>query len=736
MSKNSKRRMQPKQKATLSLVLFLIVSLLCGYIVAFGVGKEHKGRVQNIKLGLDLAGGVSITYEIVGDKPSDTELQDTIYKLQKRVEGYSTEAEVYQQGDDRINVEIPGVTNANEILEELGKPGALTFTTQDGETVLTGSNIKSAEAKTTEENGIKNYVVALSMDSKGAEKFAEATAANIGNPIIITYDDQVVSAPTVKTAIENGECVIDNMESYEAAEQLASTIRIGALPLELKELRSNVVGAQLGQDAISTSLKAGAIGFVLICIFMIVVYALPGFCAAIALVDYVLLTLLALNGFNVTLTLPGIAGILLSIGMAVDANVIIFTRIKEEIQSGMSVQNAITTGFDKAKSAILDGNITTLIAAIVLGLKGSGSVIGFAQTLGIGILLSMFTALYVSRLLVDSAYNLGAKDQKLYGKLREFKGWNYIKVSKYCIIASVVVIALGFVFMPINKANKNINNYLNYSLEFMGGTSVTLTLDDKKDITDEFDKEVCNLVRDIAKTTSVQSQKVMDSNQLVVKTVELTVDQREELQTTLEEKYDIKAFATENISSSVSSEMKSDAVVAVIIATICMLIYIAFRFKDIRFGASAVIALMHDVLVVLTVYSVFKLSVGNTFIACMLTIVGYSINATIVIFDRIRENLREMNVKKDGLDTIVNTSIRQTFTRSINTSLTTFVMVFVLYIMGVPSIKEFAFTLMAGVVFGAYSSVCITGPVWYIMKKSQQKKAQELAAASKKKKRK
>lgn len=734
MSKNSKRRMQPKQKAVLSLVLFLLVSILCGYITAFGVGKEHKGRVENIRLGLDLAGGVSITYEIVGDKPTETEIQDTIYKLQKRVEGYSTEAEVYQQGDDRIAVEIPGVSNANAILEELGKPGALTFTTESGETVLTGSNIKSAEAKTTEENGIKNYVVALTMDNKGAEKFAKATAENIQKPIIISYDNEVVSAPIVQTTIDNGECVIDGMESFEAAEQLASTIRIGALPLELKELRSNVVGAQLGQDAISTSLKAGAIGFVLICIFMIAVYALPGVCAVIALVVYVILTLLALNGFNVTLTLPGIAGILLSIGMAVDANVIIFTRIKEEIKSGMSVQNAISTGFEKAKSAILDGNITTLIAAIVLGLKGSGSVIGFAQTLGIGILLSMFTALYVTRVLVNAFYQLGAKDAKLYGKLREFKSWNYIKASKICIIVSVVVIALGFVFMPINKANKNINNYLNYSLEFMGGTSITLTMDDKNAITDEFDKEVCDLVGSIAKTTSVQSQKVMDSNQLVVKTVELTVPQREQLQNTLEKQYNIKSFATENISSSVSSEMKTDAAVAVVIATICMLIYIAFRFKDIRFGASAVVALIHDVLVVLTVYSVFKLSVGNTFIACMLTIVGYSINATIVIFDRIRENLKEMNVKKDGLDTIVNTSISQTFTRTINTSLTTFVMVFVLYIMGVPSIKEFAFTLMAGVVCGAYSSVCITGPIWFMMKQVQKRK--ELAAQSKSKKRK
>lgn len=721
MSKRTK--MQPKNRAILSLVCFLIVTILCGYIAGFGIGKKKQGRVENIRLGLDLAGGVSITYEVVGDNPTDTEMSDTIYKLQKRVESYSTEAAVYQEGADRIAVEIPGVTNATEILEELGKPGALVFMTEDGETVLTGSNIKSADAQIYDDNGVKNYIVALEMDEAGAEAFAAATAENIGNVIYISYDEEVVSAPVVQSAIENGECIIEGMADYEEAEQLASTIRIGALPLELKELRSNVVGAQLGKDAISTSLTAGAIGVALICVFMIFVYAVPGLCASIALIAYVVLTLLALNGFNVTLTLPGIAGILLSIGMAVDANVIIFTRIKEEIRDGMSVQNAIATGFNKAKSAIIDGNVTTLIAAIVLGVKGSGTVIGFAQTLGIGILLSMFTALVITRILVEAFFHLGAKEPKHYGKLREFKSWNYIKVSKYCGIVSILVIALGFVFMPMNKNNKDINNYLNFSLEFIGGTSVTLDFDEAVEITDEMEDAICDIVGDTAKTTSVQSQKVMDSNQLVVKTVELTVEQREKLQTTLEEQYDIESFQTENISSSVSSEMQSDAIVAVLIATICMLIYIALRFSDVRFGASAVIALLHDVLIVLTCYSVFKLSVGNTFIACMLTILGYSINATIVIFDRIRENLRDKKLQKQSLEDVVNLSISQTFTRSINTSITTFVPVLILYIMGVPSIKEFAFTLMAGVVCGAFSSVCLTGPIWFFMKKGQEKKA-------------
>lgn len=728
MASKKKKNRNPKQRAILTILAVILVAAVCIFTVFAGLGKDHKGSAKNIELGLDLAGGVSITYEINEDNPSETDVKDTIYKLQKRVENYSTEAEVYQEGDKRITVEIPGVTDANKILEELGKPGDLSFMTEDGTVVLTGSNIQSAEAGTTEENGMKNYVVSLTMDKTGAAAFATATAANIGKPIYIFYDGEVVSAPTVQSAITEGECVIENMESFESAEELASTIRIGALPLTLTEMRSNVVGAKLGQDAIRTSLIAGAIGLVAIFLFMTLLYRLPGFLAGIALFGYVVLDLLAINGFNATLTLPGIAGVILAIGMAVDANVIIFTRIKEEIAAGKTVINAIQSGYDKALSAILDGNITTLIAAVVLYIKGSGTVKGFAQTLGIGILLSMFTALLVTKKLMLSAYALGLQDEKFYGRAKPVKVVNYIKASKICIVISLALIILGFVFMPIN--HKKIGHILNYDLEFSGGTSVTMTLEDK--ITDSLDKEICDTVRTSVNAKTVQSQKVLNSNQLVVKTNELTLKQREKLETALKETYKISSYQTEQISGSVSKEMKQDAVVAVTIATIFMLLYIAFRFKDVKFGASAVIALLHDVLMVLMIYAVARLSVGNTFIACMLTILGYSINATIVIFDRIRENLKNNQLVKQGMDVVVNTSISQTLTRSINTSLTSFITIFILYLIGVASIKEFTLTLMCGIVFGAYSSVCITGPVWYFMKKHGERKKAESKKKTKK----
>ena len=743
MASKRKKNSNPKRNAVLTILLTIVIAAVCLYTVLVGLGPHHLGSAKNIELGLDLAGGVSVTYEVNEENPSQTDMDDTRYKLQLRVQNYSTESEVYQEGSNRLTVEIPGATNANEILEELGKPGDLSFQTEDGTEVLTGANIKSAEAGTYDENGINNYVVSLTMDEAGKEAFADATAANIGKPIYIYYDGQVVSAPTVQSAITEGECVIENMESYEEAEELASTIRIGALPLTLTEVQSNVVGARLGQDAIDTSLFAGAIGIVVIFLFMTILYRIPGLLSGFALLGYVILNLLAINGFNATLTLPGIAGVILAIGMAVDANVIIFTRIKEEINAGKTVINAIEAGYNKALSAILDGNITTLIAAAVLWIKGSGTVKGFAQTLAIGIILSMFTALFVTKKLMMSAYNLGLKDEKFYGRAKVFKVFNYIKFSKFCMIGSLIVIVLGFVFLPINQ--KSIGHILNYDLDFSGGTAVTLTLDDA--ITDELDQQICDTVRDVVGGGTVQSQKVQGANELVVKTGELSLDKREELETTLKDSYAITDYQVQQITGSISSEMRQDAVVAVAISAVCMLIYVAFRFRDVKFGVSAVLALLHDVLCVFTVYSVAKLSVGSTFIACMLTILGYSINATIVIFDRIRENLRDNTLRKQGIDVVVNTSISQTLTRSINTSLTTFITITILYIVGVAAIKEFSLTLMCGVVFGAYSSVCITGPLWYRMKmlsdkrKAKAKKAEEKAetpvkTSSKKKKRK
>ena len=711
-----------KGKGLIGLIIALALVGLFGY---FGYT-----TMDDIKLGLDLAGGVSITYQAKEENPTAEDMSDTIYKLQQRVQNYSTEAEVYQEGSNRINVDIPGVSDANAILEELGKPGSLIFVDEAGQTILNGNQVATAKPVITDENGIKKYMVDLTFTDDGKTVFADATTKNVGKRIAIIYDGKIYSNPVVNEPITQGQCQISGMTSYEEAETLASTIRIGSLSLELEELRSNVVGAKLGQEAISTSLKAGAIGFGIVAVFMIIVYLVPGLAAVIALSLYVGLILILLSAFSVTLTLPGVAGIILSIGMAVDANVIIFTRIKEEIGLGKTVQSAIKSGFNKALSAIIDGNVTTLIAAGVLFWRGSGTVKGFASTLAIGIVLSMITALFITKFILNALFNLGFQDPKFYGTKTDKKTIDFLGKRKIWFAVSLLVIVIGLGGLVVNKTQTG--DVLNYSMEFKGGTSTNVTFNEDMSLED-ISSKVVPVVENVTGDAQVQTQKVAGTNEVIIKTKTLSVEERQNLDQAMVDNFGVEAekITAESISGAISKEMKQDAFIAVIIATICMLLYIWFRFKDIKFAGSAVLALLHDVLVVLTFYSLLKWSVGSTFIACMLTIVGYSINATIVIFDRIRENLK-VNSKME-LSEIVNLSITQTFTRSINTSLTTFVMVFVLFILGVSSIREFALPLMVGIVCGTYSSVCITGSLWYVMtiyknKHMEEKKAAEKAA--------
>ncbi len=718
MSTKSNKNTTGKGAAKLLAVLLVIGFLI--YVATAGLGKNRSGSVNDIKLGLDLAGGVSITYQAVGEEPTSTDMADTVYKLQLRAQNYSNEAEVYQEGSNRINVDIPGVSDANEILQELGKPGSLTFQDQSGNVLLTGMDVQSAEAGIMGESNNREYVVSLTFTEEGAAKFAEATTERVGQIIYIIYDNEVVSNPVVRTAITGGQCSIEGMASYEEADILASTIRIGALPVELEEIRSNVVGAKLGQEAISTSLMAGAIGLGLVMLFMIITYGVPGVAASLALALYTSLIIFLLSVYKITLTLPGIAGIILSIGMAVDANVIIFARIREEMAAGKSVRSSMKDGFKKALSAIVDGNITTLLAAFVLWWRGSGTVRGFAQTLALGVVLSMFTALVITRLILGALYEVGLTDSRLYGynpakPKKEQKTIDFLGKKHICFILSLAVIAVGLVFMGINSGNGK--GILNYSLEFKGGTSTSVTFNEDMTL-EQIQSEVVPVVAQVTGDQDIQTQKVSGGNEVLIKTRTLSVEERQQLDQLLADNFgvDQELITAESISATVSSEMKQDAVIAVIIATIAMLLYIWLRFKDIRFASGAVLALLHDVLVVLTCYAALRWTVGNTFIACMLTIVGYSINATIVIFDRIRENMKTPKLYGD-LKELVNGSITQTLTRTIYTSFTTFITIFVLWLVGVTAIKEFALPLIVGIVCGGYSSVCITGALWYLMKK-------------------
>lgn len=739
--------MMKKKQSIAVLIVAVVLTVLLGWTAIVGWGPTGTGAMRNINLGLDLSGGVSITYQAVEENPSAEDMSDTRYKLEQRAYQYSTEAQVYQQGDNRITIDIPGATDANEILTELGKPGSLYFIAEtdadgnqnyvydstvgnyvlnnktledlqnDGSIVLTGQDLENAEAVHQQDSTTQatTAAVELRLTDEGAEKFAAATekAAEAGETIGIYYDEEFVSVPVVNDAITDGVASISGSMDWEEASNLAATLRIGGLSLELTELDSSVVGAQLGSEAVSSSVFAGALGLIVIVIFLICVYRVPGAAAGWALVLYVELILIALNAFDITLTLPGIAGIILSIGMAVDANVIIYARMKEELAAGKTVSTSIREGFQKAFSAIFDGNITTLIAAAILYILGSGSVRGFAITLALGIILSMFTAMVISRLLVSSLYGVGVRNTKWYGVQKERKVIHFVEHRKiYFAISAVLLLAVpvGMIYFHVTQGSM-----LNYSMEFMGGTSVTVPFNEEYTI-EELDSEVFPVVQKVTGDSDIQMTTVVDSTNVVIRTRSLSLEEREELYTSLEENFgvDSSKITFQNISATISSEMSENAIKAVIISIICMLIYIWFRFKDLRFASSAILALVHDIIIVFGVYVFTRISVGNTFIACMLTILGYSINATIVIFDRIRENMTIM--KKEPLEVLVNQSVTQTLTRSIYSNLTTFVTIFILFLVGVSSIRDFAAPLMVGIGIGTYTSVCLTGSMWYLFK--------------------
>ena len=717
-----------KRNSIICFILSLVLIAGLCFVTLFGVDKGGRGSAANIIQGLDLQGGVSITFEVVETEFSEEDFKDTVTKMEKRAYELSDEASVYTEGDNRITVEIPGQDDAQAVLDKLGKPGSLQFVTNlgdaDNEKVwLEGDDVADAQPATTKDDNTNavEYVVALEFNSEASQIFEQVTDEFKGQILYVIYDGQIVSAPWINYKISGGKATITGMDSYEEAEELASMIRIGSLKLELKEISSKVVGAKLGDDAINTSLMAGVIGIIFVFIFMLVIYRVPGLAAGLALVAYTALDLIAINAFDITLTLPGIAGVILSIGMAVDANVIIFARIKEELSDGADVKSAIKTGFNKATSAIVDGNVTTLIAAVVLMKMGTGPIQGFAKTLAFGIVISMLTAMLVTRGILYFLCGMGFNKASMYGVQKKRNIIDFVgkKVIFFAVSAVLIVGGLIFTFLNSKGVIGDREAAFNYSVEFQGGVSTSVEFDKNYPIA-EFNEKILPEIQNIIGDGDVLANAVDGTNEYVIRTKELDAEVQEEIKTMLVEKFGALEgkFNESTVSATVSEEMGRDSLIAAIIAVVCMLIYIFFRFRDIRFAASAIACLVHDILLVVVFYAVSWTTVGNTFIACILTILGYSINATIVVFDRIREKMKAANYEGD-LKEIVNSAITDTLTRSIYTSLTTFVMVAALYIMGVTSMKEFALPLIVGIVAGAYSSVCLAGSLWYTMSKKK-----------------
>jgi len=721
-----------KHKSGLTLFGIFLAMVVSIVILVMGIGEAGHLSVTNIRQGLDLRGGVTILYEADIDNPSSADMDAANSLLRTRLDsrGY-TEATVAQEGPGRIRVDIPGVEDAETAIAQIGATAMLVFTDEAGNPLLDGSHVSAASAGL---DGANQIAVFLEFNALGRQLFSDATRDNLHRQIFIWMDDELLSAPVVNVPITDGSAVISGGQmTMDSANLLATQIRQGSLPFGLNVETFSTVGARLGADALRTSIIAGIIGLLLVLTFMAVFYKTMGLAADIALVIYALIFMLIVSGLGITLSLPGIAGLILSIGMATDANIVIFERIREEIATGKTMRAAMRTGYRRAWPAIVDSNVTTLIAGGVLFWLGTGPIMGFAQMLIIGILLSMFTCLLVTRVITVCLMDLGIiKPHHLISKqqkeaLEEAGGREVepdltqkpiVQNRKWYFIISSAILAIGIVFAVVHTSLGN--GFFDLDVEFSGGTSFVITTD-----VPLVNSEVEEIVRNITGESAPQVQLFsnMYAAGVMIRTTQVNPEIRIALVDALSERYNLTAddIALSDVSPAVSAQMRRDAMLAIIVASICMLIYISVRFRDVRKGVSAVMAQLHDALVVLCIYAILRIPLNYAFIAVMLTTLGYSINATIIIFDRIRENRRRM--PKIENEPLINISVTQTLRRTLFSTVSSFIAVLMLYIIGVAAIRDFTLPIMVGLLFGAYSSVCLSGSAWYMMLRGKKAKS-------------
>ena len=726
--------MSQKLKAVLSILVIIVI--LFGLFATFhGITKDEDGNYINgkdaLKYGLDINGGVYVVMEAQTDEMnlSGEELKELMEQTRAVIDNRVNELGVAEssvtiEGTNRLRVEMPGVTNADEAIEAIGTTAQLYFMLSDGSVVLDGSYVQDAQVDT---DG-SYYKILLEFTPEGASLFEEGTRKAFNNEpevtvegmksdeIAIVLDGAVITHPQVKSVISGGKAEISGRFSKEQATTTAALIRGGALPVELKEIQSSVQSATIGANALDKSIIAGGIGIIIVFALMLLMYGLLGLVADIALVLYVIMFVWAMVAFDVVLTLPGIAALILSIGMAVDANVIIFSRIKEEICEGKSIRVAVDSGFKDAIVTVLDAQITTLIAAIVLYEVGTTTVKGFALTLMIGIVFSIFTAVIISQLFLSFLAGTERFCKNKYfgvnedGTPKQFihKKFNFIKNRKIFYIASCAIIIIGLVC--------SIAFGMNYGIDFTGGTTIQVEMGEQVKISD---------VEDAIKSFDLDPSIIYTgegNTQVQIKTIKaLENSERNEVFSALQEKFGLEEgalIASEQFGPSVGDELKANAFKAVVIAAIGMLIYIIFRFKSWKYGFSAIVGVAHDVLMVLAFYAIFRYTVNNPFIAAILTLVGYSINDTIVIFDRIRYN-KKLYAKNNN-ETNIDLSLNQTLNRTIMTSLTTLVVMVPLIVLVGGSISQFIIPLMVGVIVGCYSSIFVCAPLYYDMNKKDE----------------
>ena len=697
--------------------LLLVLLILLGWVFALtDLGPSFK---QSIKLGLDFKGGVYVVME-AQTEATGSELAKLMEQTQMIIEdrvnqmGLS-EPTVTVEGDKKIRVELPGAEDADEAIATIGKTAQLQFVLGDGTVVLDGSQVKDAGIGR-DEKGF--HAVDLEFDAQGAVAFEEGTRKAFNGEIInsetgmvddviyIVLDNKVISFPRVNTVISGGRAQITGQFTAEEVTELALLIRGGALPVGLKEVQTSLIGPSLGIDSLNMSVVAGVIGIGLILIMMLVLYRIMGLVANVALLLYILLVFWVMAILSAVLNLPGIAGLILSVGMAVDSNVIIFSRIKEEyLVGGKSLRVSVDSGFHRALSTIIDSQLTTMLAGVILYQFGSGPVKGFALTLMIGIVVSVLTAVVITQFLMKTLVETKSLAKpKLFGldkpRFQFKKEFQFIKYRKIFYLIAVAVILIGI--------GTGLIRGFNWGIDFTGGTMLQFEMGKTVEVSE---------VERVLDKNGIDSTIVHageGNTQIIIKTTQsLENEARGVLLNDMYDTFDIdedSLLEVEQFSASVGDLLKVNAFRALLIATIGMLIYIIVRFEW-KFGVAAIAALIHDVLMMIAFYGLFYIPINNPFIAAILTIIGYSINDTIVVFDRIRENLRIM--KKTKMEELIDKSINQTLVRSLTTSITTIIAIIPLFVLGGETIREFVTPLMVGIIAGAVSSITISNPVYY-----------------------
>ncbi|MGS4114808.1 protein translocase subunit SecDF [Staphylococcus pseudintermedius] len=733
----------------------LITFILLVVLLFAGMSATYKSVIKNVNLGLDLQGGFEVLYQVNplgdGEKIDNTAVQSTAKTLERRVNVLGvSEPKIQVEDQNRIRVQLAGVQDQNQARKILSSQANLTIRDADDKVLLTGKDLVQGSAKQEFKQNTNQPAVTFKLkDSDKFKKVTEEISKKQEKVMVVCVDfekgdshakektkedPKFISAASVNQPINSTNVEISGgfqgEKGISEAKQIADLLNSGSLPVELKEIYSTSVGAQFGQDALDKTINASMIGIGIIFLFMLLFYRLPGIVAVITLTTYIYLTMVAFNFISGVLTLPGLAALVLGVGMAVDANIIMYERIKDEIRIGRTLKQAYKKANKSSFITILDANLTTVLAAAVLFFFGESSVKGFATMLLLAILMSFVTAVFLTRVLLSLVVHSNVFKKKLWwfgvkqSQIHDInKGYDvhelstpydkvdFMKWAKPLFALSGVVIVAGVIILAIFK--------LNLGIDFTSGTRVDLQSNQK--------------------LTQAQVEKTMESidlkpNQLSIGGSnnenasmqfkrDLNKDEVAKVTDTLKSQYG-KEPSVNTVSPVIGQELAKNAMLAVIIASIGMIIYISLRFEW-RMGIASIISLLHDAFMIIAVFSLFRLEVDITFIAAVLTIIGYSINDTIVTFDRVREMLSKIKVitKEDQIDYIVNSSIRQTLTRSINTVLTVVIVVIALLVLGASSIFNFSLALLIGLLSGVYSSIIIAVPLWGMLKKRELRKS-------------